>query len=374
MSGPSEALRSQVEAWIEADPDRQDRERLAESLTLAATGDPAAQAELAEAFAGTLAFGTAGLRGQLGPGPNRMNRAVVIRAAAGLMAYLNDVTEQASSPPKVVIGYDARHGSRAFATDTAAVVVAAGGQALLWEQTCPTPLLAYAVRALTADAGVMVTASHNPARDNGYKVYLGGRAAAGPGRGVQIVPPADAEIAARIAAAPPASQVARAADGWETIGADLEREYIEQTVAGATPAPGAAGLRIVHTAMHGVGARIAVPVLLDAGFTDLHQVTEQARPDPDFPTVAFPNPEEPGAIDLAKALAAQVGADLVIAQDPDADRCALAVFDPHADGGRWRMLTGDEVGSLLGQDAAVAWQDVSETPDAVPPTLASSVV
>jgi phosphomannomutase len=386
MPGLSAALAAQVDAWIKADPDQDDRARLAETLAAARAGDPAALTELTEAFAGPLAFGTAGLRGRLGPGPGRMNRAVVIRAAAGLMAYLNGVIGQEAvnsdgtdaagrpAPPKVVIGYDARHGSRAFALDTAAVVVAAGGQALLWERNCPTPLLAYAVRQLTADAGVMVTASHNPARDNGYKVYLGGRPAAGPGRGVQIVPPADAEIAAGIAAAPPACQVPRAETGWETIGADLERQYIEQAMAGLPPTRGAADLRIVHTAMHGVGARIALPALAAAGFSDVHQVEEQAEPDPDFPTVAFPNPEEQGAIDLAKALAGHVGADLVIAQDPDADRCALAVFDPHAGDGSWRMLTGDEVGSLLGEAAATAWQGSAETPDAVPPTLACSVV
>ncbi|MDR0594035.1 MAG: phospho-sugar mutase [Bifidobacteriaceae bacterium] len=430
MPSLSNALKSKVEAWIAADPDAASRDELTGLLQAAESGDESAAADLADAFKAPLAFGTAGLRGRLGPGPGRMNRAVVIRAAAGLMAYLHGVIGQqgqppqpgqpaqpeqskqpkqpeqppakptgaeilanltdtainrfavlrrakikAANPPKVVIGYDARRGSAEFALDTAAVVVAAGGRALLWQQTCPTPLLAYAVRHLSADAGVMVTASHNPAQDNGYKVYLGGRAAAGPAQGVQIVPPADSQIAARIAEAPPANQIKRAARGWETIGADQEREYSRQAVAGATPAPGAADLRIVHTAMHGVGARIALPAFEQAGFTDVHQVPEQARPDPDFPTVAFPNPEEPGAIDLAKALAERIAADLVIAQDPDADRCAAAVFDPHGPrGGHWRMLTGDEVGALLGEEVAKAWRDSPELPDAARPTLASSVV
>ncbi|MDR2374028.1 MAG: phospho-sugar mutase [Bifidobacteriaceae bacterium] len=419
MSNVSARLKAEAEAWISADPDPQTRGELAALLAAAEAGDQGAAAELADAFSGPLAFGTAGLRGKLGPGPARMNRAVVIRAAAGLMAYLQGVIGQgegeptpAAAPtsrfqntaelavrrlaetelgarlglqrrirrpgtaaPKVVIGYDARHGSATFALDTAAVVVAAGGRALLWERTCPTPLLAHAVRRLSADAGVMVTASHNPAQDNGYKVYLGARAAAGPGQGVQIVPPADQDIAALIAAAPPADQVKRAARGWQAVGGDLEREYLRQAVAGVSPAPGAGDLRIVHTAMHGVGGRIALPAFAAAGFSDVHPVPEQAQPDPDFPTVAFPNPEEPGAIDLARALAEQIGADLVIAHDPDADRCAVAVFDPHGPrGGSWRALTGDEVGALLGEEAAKVWREVPETSDAARPALASSVV
>ncbi|MDR2379019.1 MAG: phospho-sugar mutase, partial [Bifidobacteriaceae bacterium] len=441
MSVLGNALRTKAEAWAKADPDPVCQAELASTLSAAEAGDESALAELTQAFAAPLAFGTAGLRGKLGPGPGRMNRAVVIRAAAGLMAYLGQVIGQGGAgpgeagaaggigaanqppneprapapgaapaasaaslaqstakanwsinqtgplallrrvkakspaPPKVVIGYDARHGSAAFALDTAAVVVAAGGRALLWEQSCPTPLLAYAVRQLSADAGVMVTASHNPAGDNGYKVYLGGRAAVGAGQGVQIVPPADAEIAARIAEAPPAGQIKRAARGWETIGADQEREYLRQAVAGVAPPPGAADLRIVHTALHGVGGRIALAAFAQAGFADVHSVAEQADPDPDFRTVGFPNPEEPGAIDLALAQAERVAADLVIAHDPDADRCAAAVFDPHGPrGGAWRMLTGDELGALLGEEAAKVWRDVPQAHDAARPTLASSVV
>jgi phosphomannomutase len=383
-------LKQAVAAWIDADPDPADQERLADLLAAAKAGQPAAIAELTSAFAGPLEFGTAGLRGQIGPGPGRMNRAVVIRAAAGLTAYLMDgivrtsatgqpaqpaQQTQPTQPVKVVIGYDARHGSAQFARDTAGVVVAAGGRAFLWQTDCPTPLLAYAVRQLKADAGVMVTASHNPASDNGYKIYLGGRMATGPGEGVQIVPPADSEIAARIAAAPPANQVRRAQRGWQLIGPDLEREYSRQAVAGVAPVPGAADLRIVHTAMHGVGGRIALPVLAEAGFTDVHSVPAQLQPDPDFPTVAFPNPEEPGAIDLANGLAERIGADLVIAQDPDADRCAVSVYDPRApQGGGWRMLSGDELGALLGEEAARSWQDRPGVDGSVRPTLAASIV
>jgi phosphomannomutase len=373
-------LQAQVKAWIEADVDPSAQTALAARAEAAADGEAEALAELRSAFAGPLRFGTAGLRGPMGQGPGRMNRAVVIRAAAGLFAHLADAIvqgDQSDASPKVVIGYDARHGSADFARDTAAVVVAAGGRALLWERPCPTPLLAYAVRQMRADAGVMVTASHNPAGDNGYKVYLGGRALGGQPEadGVQIVSPADQEIAARIAAAPPANQVPRAPRGWENVGDDQERAYLRQAVAGVAPAAGAADLRIVHTAVHGVGARIAVPALEQAGFTDVHQVPEQAQPDPGFPTVPFPNPEEPGALDLACALAERVGADLVIAQDPDADRCAVAVYDPRAPrGGGWRVLTGDEVGALLGEEIAKYWMDQPAASDGGRPTLACSIV
>ncbi|MDR1825141.1 MAG: phospho-sugar mutase [Bifidobacteriaceae bacterium] len=375
----SQALAEQVREWIDHDPDPSTVQQLTDQLAAAKAGDQVALRDLAEAFAGPLEFGTAGLRGRMGGGPGRMNRAVVIRAAAGLITYLRRYLAMAgaldeASPPKVVIGYDGRHGSAEFAEDTAAVVVAAGGRALLMETHCPTPLLAYAVRYLTADAGVMVTASHNPAQDNGYKVYLGGRLVEPEGNGVQIVPPADVDIAAAIAAAPPADQVPRAR-GWEIIGPDLATEYLREAVAGLPTVTGAKDLRIVHTAMHGVGARLALPALEQAGFTDVHAVPEQRDPNPDFPTVAFPNPEEPGAIDLAIGLAGRVGADLVLAHDPDADRCAAAVYDPRAPrGGGWRMLTGDEVGSLLAEEAAKLWEGQAEAPDGVRPTLASSIV
>ncbi len=355
-------LEARVRAWIDDDPDPATAEQLRDLLDMA-TGDDetmrmAAQQELADMFAGFLEFGTAGLRGALGGGPNRMNRAVVIRTAAGLIRYLKDALGP-DARPRVVIGYDARHQSDAFARDTAAVVTAAGGEALLLPRRLPTPVLAFAVRHLHADAGVMVTASHNPPQDNGYKVYLGGRVVVDSGQGAQIVPPYDGEIAARIAAVPSVTSVPRVDGGWTVLGEDVVDAYL--AAVGALALPGPRDLRIVLTPLHGVGGELVERVLRGAGFTDLHVVPEQAEPDPLFPTVAFPNPEEPGAIDLALALAQELDADLVIANDPDADRCAAAVRDPRArtasgtgsarDEG-WRMLHGDEVGALLGQDVA----------------------
>ena len=339
-----------VNAWIYDDPDPATRAELTELLATAHShGEQAAaaQAALNDAFSGTLAFGTAGLRGRLGGGPNRMNRVVVIRAAAGLSAYLKDRLGEGFS---VVIGYDARYNSEQFARDTAAVVTGAGGRAILFESHCPTPVLAFALRHLEADAGVMVTASHNPPQDNGYKVYLGGRAVTDSGQGAQIVPPYDTQIAAAIDAVGPVASVPRPQSGWETIDTAIREEYIEraaQTARMKSPAP----VRIVLTAMHGVGGAICREVLARVGFTDVVEVAEQFEPDPDFPTVAFPNPEEPGALDLALARAREVEADLVIANDPDADRCSAAVPDADAPGG-WRQLTGDEVGALLGEQAA----------------------
>ncbi|WP_448071385.1 phospho-sugar mutase [Georgenia yuyongxinii] len=343
-----------VRAWIDADPDPTAREELTALLAQAA-GEPgdgaaeAARADLASRFAGTLEFGTAGLRGALGAGPNRMNRAVVIQAAAGLSAYL---TARVGAGFRVVIGYDARYGSARFAQDTAAVVTAAGGHAMLLPGPLPTPVLAFAVRHLGTDAGVMVTASHNPPQDNGYKVYLGGRAVTGAGQGAQIVPPYDAEIAARIAAVGPANRVPRAEAGWTVLGADVREAYLRRA-ASLIPARHTRDLRIVYTPMHGVGGATAVEALRRAGFTDVHVVAQQADPDPDFPTVAFPNPEEPGALDLALDLARAVDADVVLANDPDADRCSMAVPDRAVPGG-WRQLTGDEIGSLLGAQTGQA--------------------
>ena len=335
--GPAPAvagLIDEVRAWIAQDPDEAARAEL-EGLVEAATGtgEPAAEAvtDLRDRFDGTLEFGTAGLRGALGAGPNRMNRAVVIRAAAGLLAHLRTTVDE----PTVVIGFDARHGSDVFARDTAAVVVAGGGRAMVLPEPLPTPVLAFAVRHLGADAGVMVTASHNPPQDNGYKVYLGD--------GRQIVPPADAEIAAQIDQVGPADEVPLARDGWETLGEDLLDAYVDQ-VAGLV-SPGPRELSVVHTALHGVGTQTLRRVLTAAGFAEPVVVAAQAEPDPDFPTVAFPNPEEDGALDLALAQTEEVGADLLVANDPDADRCAVAVPAP---GGGWRLLRGDELGVILG--------------------------
>ncbi len=324
----SEQLSAAVDAWRRADPDPETRSELAE-LLVAAADDLAAADELADRFDGPLAFGTAGLRGEMAAGPNRMNRAVVIRAAAGLAAYLHDTG--AAGP--VVIGYDARHRSDVFADDTAQVLRAAGHRALLLPRALPTPVLAFAILHLGSAAGVMVTASHNPARDNGYKVYLGD--------GSQIVPPADARIAERIEAVGPAADVPRSA-GSTVLGETVVDAYVRAVA--ALPEPGSPRrLTMVYTPLHGVGASLAEAALRRAGFGAPVVVPEQARPDPDFPTVAFPNPEEPGAMDLAMALAERHSADLVVANDPDADRCAVAV--PTEQG--WRMLSGDDIGALL---------------------------
>ncbi|MGW2044049.1 phospho-sugar mutase [Streptomyces sp. NPDC001858] len=318
-------LIARAQTWLAEDPDPETREELAELL---AAKDVA---ELAARFGGTLQFGTAGLRGELGAGPMRMNRSVVIRAAAGLAAYLNAGGQRGGL---VVIGYDARHKSADFARDTAAVMTGAGLRAAVLPRPLPTPVLAYAIRHLGAVAGVEVTASHNPPRDNGYKVYLGD--------GSQIVPPADAEIAAEIDAIAALADVPRPETGWEILDDAVLDAYLART--DAVLAPGSPRTaRTVYTAMHGVGKDVLLAAFARAGFPAPVLVAEQAEPDPDFPTVSFPNPEEPGAMDLAFAAARETRPDLIIANDPDADRCAVAV----PVGEDWRMLRGDEVGSLL---------------------------
>ncbi len=320
-------LTARAKAWLAEDPDAETREELAKLI------DAEDTAELTARFSGTLQFGTAGLRGELGAGPMRMNRSVVIRAAAGLAAYLK---AKGRTDGLVVIGYDARHKSADFARDTAAVMTGAGLRAAVLPRPLPTPVLAYAIRHLGAVAGVEVTASHNPPRDNGYKVYLGD--------GSQIVPPADAEIAAEIAAITSLADVPRPDSGWETLDDGVLDAYLARTDAVlAAGSPRTA--RTVYTAMHGVGKETLLAAFARAGFPEPVLVAEQADPDPDFPTVAFPNPEEPGAMDLAFAKAHETDPDLIIANDPDADRCAAAVKD----GGDWRMLRGDEVGALLAE-------------------------
>ncbi|MFI1209117.1 phospho-sugar mutase [Streptomyces sp. NPDC020802] len=319
-------LIAQAEAWLAEDPDADTREELAKLI------DAEDTAELTARFSGTLQFGTAGLRGELGAGPMRMNRSVVIRAAAGLAAYLK---AKGQTGGLVVIGYDARHKSADFARDTAAVMTGAGLRAAVLPRPLPTPVLAYAIRHLGAVAGVEVTASHNPPRDNGYKVYLGD--------GSQIVPPADAGIAAEIAAVARLADVPRPDSGWETLDDGVLDAYLART--DEVLAPGSPRIaRTVYTAMHGVGKETLLAAFARAGFPAPVLVAEQAEPDPDFPTVAFPNPEEPGAMDLAFAKARETDPDLIIANDPDADRCAAAVKDGAGD---WRMLRGDEVGALL---------------------------
>ncbi|WP_336852872.1 phospho-sugar mutase [Sinomonas albida] len=349
-----EELRSTAEAWAEADPDPETAAQLRTTLEQAADGQAVAYQELVDAFGGTLQFGTAGLRAGLGPGPNRMNRVVVRRAAAGLAEFVvrrvaeaHPDGEDDGGRPRAVVGFDARKNSDAFALETAAVFTAAGIETFLMPGPLPTPVLAYALRTLGCDVGVMVTASHNPPQDNGYKVYLGGRTVEEEGRGAQIVAPVDAEIASLIAEVGPVGEITLADSGWTMLPASIAADYRAAVVRLAEPERfGARDLRIVLTPLHGVGGTTALGVLREAGFEDVTLVAEQAVPDPGFPTVAFPNPEEPGALDLALAAAAEASADLVIANDPDADRCAVAAVDPAS--GEWRMLRGDEVGALLG--------------------------
>lgn len=343
-----EARLAQARAWLRQDPDAETRDELAGVITRAAAGDAAAAADLDDRFGARLAFGTAGLRGELGAGSNRMNRVLVSQAAAGFAAYLRE--RAGGATPTVVVGYDGRRNSRRFALDSAEHFAGAGLRAFLLPRLLPTPVLAFAVRHLGADAGVMVTASHNPPNDNGYKVYLGGADV-----GSQIVSPADAEIAAHI------QQVADAGDisalprstEYETAGEDVVNAYIAATAAVA-PAPASAkGLTWVYTAMHGVGWETFARILDAAGYPRPKTVGEQLSPDATFRTVAFPNPEEPGAMDLAFAAARRTRADFILANDPDADRLAVAIPDESADGG-WRRLSGNEIGLLLGARAARA--------------------
>ena len=347
-------LISEAREWASLDPDPATAAALSDLTELAVSGVPAARQQLRDSFSGTLQFGTAGLRAALGPGPNRMNRVVVRRAAAGFAAFLLDVVAraEAGSRPRAVVGYDARHSSEIFASETAAIFTAAGIETFVMPAALPTPLLAYAVRALDCDGGVMVTASHNPPTDNGYKVYLGGRAVEENGRGALIVPPADAQIAGHIAAVGSVESIELAAGGWNVLPASIALDYQAEVAALADRKTfPARELSVVLTPMHGVGGETARSVLQAAGFKNVTLVAEQADPDPEFPTVSFPNPEEPGALDLALDTAAGIGADLVLANDPDADRVAVAALDPGTGDpgtGAWRMLRGDEVGALLG--------------------------
>ena len=325
------ALVAEVKAWIADDPDPVTASQLQTLL------DNEDEAKLRTYFSGFLQFGTAGLRGPNGPGPSCMNRAVVGRAAAGIAAYM-----KARGMTRVVIGRDARYGSADYAIESAEIFSGAGMEVFLLPRPLPTPVLAFATTALKADVGVMVTASHNPPQDNGYKVYIGPDADGIAYASSQIVNPTDGFIAAEIAAITSLASQARDKK-WTVVAETLIDEYVERTAAlGKNPG----SLKIVYTAMHGVGTETLAHVFKLAGFPDLILVKEQAEPDPDFPTVAFPNPEEPGAIDLALATARAHNADLVIANDPDADRCAAAIKGRD---GQWRMLRGDELGVIFGE-------------------------
>ncbi len=320
-----------VRAWIDDDPDPGSQAELRSLM------DTQSWTELADRFAGPLTFGTAGLRGPLRAGPNGMNLAVVRQAAAGLCAWV-----AAREPGSLlVIGYDARRGSETFAFQTARVATGAGLRAAVLPRPLPTPVLAFAVRHLGAAAGVMVTASHNPPQDNGYKVYLGATLGGPLGAGGQIVPPVDAEIEALIRSAGPLAKVPLG-DPGEIVDESVVSSYVDAAAAVVSPEE-PKDLAIAYTPLHGVGHSVLHTAFVRAGFRPPSVVAAQAEPDPAFPTVSFPNPEEPGAMDLVLQLATASGADLAIANDPDADRCAVAIPSGHG----WRMLRGDEVGVLL---------------------------
>jgi phosphomannomutase len=331
-------LRERAEAWMAADPDERDRAELA---SLLADPSPEAAAELEDRFARRLQFGTAGLRGAVGAGPGRMNVATVIATTAALARWLLD-RDPAAAEAGVVIGHDARHRSDEFSLQAARVLAGTGIRVHLLTGRLPTPFLAFSVRKLSAAAGIMITASHNPREDNGYKLYLGD--------GAQIVPPADTEIESAISEVGPLGQIPLAAADSELIstpGDELTRSYLDAICALAPAPASAAWLRFVYTPLHGVAGRLALRAFEQAGFSAPDVVAAQMEPDPEFPTVRFPNPEEPGTLDLALAQARRSGADLIIANDPDGDRLAVGVPDADVPGG-WRILTGDQVGALLG--------------------------
>jgi len=329
-----QSLVREVQAWIADDPDPITSSQLQEWL------DANNEAELKKSFSGFLQFGTAGLRGPIRPGPSGMNRAVVGRTAAGIVTYMRE-----RNLTSVVIGRDARYGSEDYTFETAEIMSGAGMNVYVLPRPLPTPVLAFATNELGCDVGIMVTASHNPPQDNGYKVYLGGTVDGIEYRGSQIVSPTDVSIAQKIDAIVSLKDQPRG-KAWTDLGEEIVEKYITRTASLATQ-PGT--LKIVYTAMHGVGTETLQRVFHKAGFLSPILVDAQASPDPDFPTVAFPNPEEPGAIDLALETAKAFGADLVIANDPDADRCAAAIKDPTTG---WRMLKGDELGAILGESIA----------------------
>ncbi|GDX15531.1 phosphomannomutase [Actinomycetes bacterium] len=340
-------LLAEVRAWIEDDPDP----KTAAQLSALLEADD--ELTLRKYFAGFLEFGTAGLRGPLGPGPSCMNQAVVGRTAAGLVKFM-----QERSLTSVVIGRDARHGSEIFEAISAEIFSGAGFKVSVLPRPLPTPVLAFAVNELGADVGVMVTASHNPGSDNGYKVYLGGVIDGVTYRGSQIISPADKQISTHIKSIESLKLVKRDTN-WHILDEDIVEKYVERTKVLA-PRPG--DLKIVYTAMHGVGTKTLQRVFHRAGFPSLILVASQAQPDPDFPTLPFPNPEELGALDLALDTAKTFDADLVIANDPDADRCSVAIKGRD---NTWRALRGDEIGAILGEVMAKSAQSG---------TLANSIV
>ena len=323
-----EQFRLEILDWIASDPDPVTAALLSKWLT------ENNEIELRKSFNGFLEFGTAGLRGPVRPGPSGMNRAVVGRTAAGIAGFM-----KSQGLSRVVIGRDARHGSVEFVQESAEIFSGAGLDVYLLPRELPTPVLAFAVNELKMDCGIMVTASHNPAIDNGYKVYLGGNIDGVHYRGSQIIAPIDADISERISSVTLPSPRGKI---WNIVDENLIAKYVASC---AQDIVGVAPQKIVYTAMHGVGTETLLSVFKSAKFSPPILVIEQSEPNPEFPTVAFPNPEEPGAMDLGIKLAAKENADLVIANDPDADRCAIAAKDSSE---KWRMLRGDELGTLLG--------------------------
>lgn len=324
-----------TQAWIEGDPDPATRAELQRLI------DTDSISELEDRMSGALEFGTAGLRGVVEGGSNRMNRATVIRATAGLASYLLDTTPQEDR--LVVIGRDARPSSEAFQEDAIGVLSAAGFSVRYFREPTPTPLVAYAGLSMQACASIVVTASHNPPADNGYKVYAA--------NGAQIVPPMDADIAQKIAEVGPANQVPRSAAPYgdptvAAVGPDLFDDYLRSVAASLPAVTGDRSISIVYTAMHGVGGKSVTEALRRFGFKQVHPVARQFAPDGTFPTVSFPNPEEPGALDLSHELAEALDADIVLANDPDTDRLAVSVPSP---GGLWRPLSGNQIGCLLAE-------------------------
>jgi phosphomannomutase len=366
-------LRKAVGTWIANDPDPRDQEELRALHDRAEHGDDAAAVELRDRFAGRLTFGTAGLRGAVGAGPNRMNRAVVRAATAAVAGWLRDAGT--GHPPAAVVGCDARHRSDEFADEAARALAGAGIEVHLLPRPSPTPLLAFAVRHLAVQAGIMITASHNPATDNGYKLYLSD--------GAQIIPPMDARIEDRITLLGPLAAIPVASLDSPLItrhGDEIAEAYLDAIVPSDEGAGGqaqgqadAAVPRIVYTPMHGVAGDLLLRAVRRAGFPAPHVVAAQGKPDPDFPTVAFPNPEEPGALDLALADARVAGADLVLASDPDGDRLAIAVpvHGANESPDEWRQLSGDQVGALLG---AYLLRAETGSPDTRTPLVASTIV
>ena len=352
MTGVDSSFKDTVERWVSGDPDSKTQAELEQLLEKYSEGDAASRIALEGLFVDRLRFGTAGIRGPLQPGPAGINRVVIAQTTAGLAQYLlENLSVDAKGPLRAVVGCDARKNSAIFARDTASILAGYGIEAILLPAELPTPVLAFAVRYLTADVGVMVTASHNPPQDNGYKVYLGGS-----DEGSQIVSPVDADIEAhitRVAHTLTWAEIPQAPEGVVRAPANIVERYVEATVQSvASTSARDSAIPVVYTALHGVGAGTFFDTVEAGGFPPVHGVEEQTKPDPAFPTVSFPNPEEEGALDLSFATGQKVGAALIIAHDPDADRLALAL--PRE--GRYVRLTGNQVGAILGWHCALRAQ------------------